>query len=79
MWIIIKALCFHGKALSAMEAVVEVLFTCIQLVNADYRYLKRSSRTSRIRPLKLDHDAVMIKFNYSIRGKYPEKRTCSST
>ena len=32
-----------------------------------------------LRPLKLEFDDVVIKHNYSIHGKYPEKRTCSPT
>ena len=66
-WTKLKALCFHGKALSVMEAVVEVLFNLYK------------QTTVILRPLKLELDDVVIKYNYSIRGKYPEKRTCSPT
>ena len=41
----------------------------IQLVHADYRNL--------LRPLKFQFDDVVINHNYSIRGKYLEKLTCS--
>ena len=63
-WTKLQALCFHGKALSVMEAIVEVLFTLTTII---------------LRPLKLEFDDVVIKHNYGIRGKYPEKRTCSPT
>ena len=63
-----SSLVLPWKALSAMEAVVEVLFN-----------LYKTSRLPSLRPLKLELDDVVIKYNYSIRGKYPEKRTCSPT
>ena len=51
-----SSLMLHGKALSAMEAVVEVLFKL---------YTQAT--------ITLTFDDVVIKYNYSIRGKYPEK------
>ena len=54
-WTKLQALCFYGKALSVMEAVVEILFNLY----------KQTTVTSRIRPLKLE---LVIKYNYSIRA-----------
>ena len=56
--------------------VVNLTFTYV------YTYVRTYVRSGRLldsRPLQLDFDAVIIKYNYSIRGKYPEKRTCSQT
>ena len=62
----LQALCFHGKALSMMEAVVEVLFNLY----------KQTTVTSTSETQTRRHRDQEI---YSIRGKYPEKRTHSPT
>ena len=68
-WTKRKALCFHAWESSFRDG-----GRCRGFIQ-----LQTTFTCSVLRPLKLDHDAVMIKYNYSIRGKYPEKRTCSST
>ena len=61
-WTKLQASCFHGKTLSVMEAVVEVLLNLYKQTTV--------TSTSEL-------EDVVIKYNYSIHGKYPEKRTCS--